>query len=861
MATSLTGRRTAGKASAVVVSGASTPARGVASVLVRSAFLWSDRVVRTAVILAAAQLRNGWRSLIGIVVLVGLAGGLVLAGLAGASRTASAVDRMIEATDAADALINPNDGDASALDFEKVAALPMVADFSRVHGVLVIVNTAGATSLEELLLPGTVFASDGGAPFEFDRPIMIEGRMADPTAVDEVYLDRTFAAAGGLGVGDVVQWRIPRVEEIEKIFTTDFEQGEAAALALFDDPGFGTPVKLKVVGVGNGVEGVVVDRGFEPVAAWITPALYAELGEPSAGYGGAFVRLTSPGELSAFRTAVDALAPDEKIVYQTAGVTRAKAVRGTQPAAVALAIFAGVTALLGLLLVGQTISRRCQLDGRDNLTLAALGATQRDRWLTMMVRLALAAAAGVATAVTLAVALSWFTPVGPARNAEPDPGWSINPPVLLAGAAILFFAVLFVSAIPAWRTARLTKLSSLVHGSSAARWLAACGASPNVTTGVRFGLEPGRGASAVPTRATIIGAATAVAVATATMVFAASLGRVVDDGRFYGSNFDAVLTFEGDETDDGRFDDVLGILGSDPDVERLGELRVSEIVVDGSPVTAITFSDGEDAVRPTIAAGRAPSAAGEIALGSTTMNELNVSIGDEVSVTTSGFEGASEVVGRVVLPGVGLYQGSDRTSIGVGALVAPQSLGPRNGSSKSALVVDFVAGADRQAFEIRTTEALDEYGKVFFQDDPRPSDIESLERLQSLPVVLAAMLVVLVAVTVVHAMAVAVRRRRRDLAILQAMGATSSGVTAVGIWQGVTIGVTGLLIGVPLGIVGGRWLWMLLANGFGTLAEPVLPLVAVILLVVTVVALAAVVGAVPVRRGLRHRPCAVLNSE
>ena len=79
-------------------------------------------------------------------------------------------------------------------------------------------------------------------------------------------------------------------------------------------------------------------------------------------------------------------------------------------------------------------------------------------------------------------------------------------------------------------------------------------------------------------------------------------------------------------------------------------------------------------------------------------------------------------------------------------------------------------------------------------------------------------------VTVANAMVIAVRRRRRDIAILQSLGSTRGNVTAVGVWQGVTIGVTGLLFGVPLGVATGRWFWSRLANGFGTLAEPVVPL-------------------------------------
>ena len=118
----------------------------------------------------------------------------------------------------------------------------------------------------------------------------------------------------------------------------------------------------------DGLEGVVVDEGYEPPALWIGPALYEELGEPSAGFGGATVRLKDPGRLEEFKAAVDAMTPDEKIVYQTLPVMRAKAMRTTEPAAMALLIFAVVTAMLGTVLVGQAISRRFQPDARDNRT-------------------------------------------------------------------------------------------------------------------------------------------------------------------------------------------------------------------------------------------------------------------------------------------------------------------------------------------------------------------------------------------------------------------------------------------------------------------------------------------------------------
>jgi ABC-type lipoprotein release transport system permease subunit len=147
------------------------------------------------------------------------------------------------------------------------------------------------------------------------------------------------------------------------------------------------------------------------------------------------------------------------------------------------------------------------------------------------------------------------------------------------------------------------------------------------------------------------------------------------------------------------------------------------------------------------------------------------------------------------------------------------------------------------------------------QSIARPSDVEGLVRLRSLPVVLASLLVLVVGVTVMNAMVIAVRRRRRDIAILQSLGSTRGNVTAVGVWQGVTIGVVALLLGIPIGVVLGRWLWVRLANGFGTLAEPVVPLPGVAALVVVVLVLAAISGLVPIRAGLRYQPAKVLRDE
>ena len=120
---------------------------------------------------------RGWRSLIGLSLLIALVAALVLAGFAGAQRTRTAVDRMIDATEASDVNVNPEDGDESALNFDDVAALPMVAEFSRVHGVSAS-DPGPYESVEDLFIGPMVVSHDGSLLRDFDRPVLVDGQRS-----------------------------------------------------------------------------------------------------------------------------------------------------------------------------------------------------------------------------------------------------------------------------------------------------------------------------------------------------------------------------------------------------------------------------------------------------------------------------------------------------------------------------------------------------------------------------------------------------------------------------------------------------------------------------------------------------------
>ena len=120
----------------------------------------AGRVMTPAGVIALAQVRHGWRRLAVLAVFVAVASGLAMAGIAGARRTFSVLDRAVETTAAWDVLVNPDAGSESALSLAAIAALPMVADASRLDAVFVVPE-GGVRSQRELENLPNLMISDG----------------------------------------------------------------------------------------------------------------------------------------------------------------------------------------------------------------------------------------------------------------------------------------------------------------------------------------------------------------------------------------------------------------------------------------------------------------------------------------------------------------------------------------------------------------------------------------------------------------------------------------------------------------------------------------------------------------------------
>src|SRR5687767_9681246 len=80
---------------------------------------------------ALHDLRSRWRGAIVLALLLGVAGGVIMTAAAGARRTASAYDRLLERSKAFDVEVQIT-GEAEPQVLDRVAALPQVAEHGRV---------------------------------------------------------------------------------------------------------------------------------------------------------------------------------------------------------------------------------------------------------------------------------------------------------------------------------------------------------------------------------------------------------------------------------------------------------------------------------------------------------------------------------------------------------------------------------------------------------------------------------------------------------------------------------------------------------------------------------------------------------
>jgi hypothetical protein len=483
------------------------------------------------------------------------------------------------------------------------------------------------------------------------------------------------------------------------------------------------------------------------------------------------------------------------------------------------------------------------------------------------------AAAGAVAAIGVAVAASPLMPIGTARLAEPAPGISIDTAVLAVGAIAIPVLLVARAAWPAWRlaSARGTHLGDATAVSRRpllAGWVAGAGAPVTMTTGVRLALEPGRGRTAVPARGALAGTMLSVLAVTAAVTFGANLVHVVDTPRLYGQSWDTAIDLWFRPITPAQTQDQLGRI---PAVSGWTFGNHGIVSIGGVVVPAIGLAAGRGPLlSPTLLEGRPPRTDHEIVLGTSTLRRIGRHVGQAVTVTViEGRRLRDRIVGRAVFPNIG-RGGFTPTDLGQGAQTTAAALQPLAASATPSpgfefVLVRFTPGRPRAAaiagFQRSMAGFCQRIGGPCLATDQRPNGITSYARIDGTPGVLAALLAILGAAVLGQFAVVSGRRRRRDFAILKALGLFRRQVSSITAWQVSTLTGLALLVGLPLGIVAGRWAWALFAHDLGIPAGAITPLPLVLLMVPAVILIANTVAFWPGRTTARLKPAEILRAE
>jgi ABC-type antimicrobial peptide transport system permease subunit len=143
----------------------------------------------------------------------------------------------------------------------------------------------------------------------------------------------------------------------------------------------------------------------------------------------------------------------------------------------------------------------------------------------------------------------------------------------------------------------------------------------------------------------------------------------------------------------------------------------------------------------------------------------------------------------------------------------------------------------------------------------RPAEIVNYQSTGATPGLLAAGLAVGAVVALGLTLGASVRRRRRDLALLKTFGFTQRQLAAAVAWQASVAAFVGIVVGVPVGIALGRWLWDLFARDIYAVPLPTVPVGEVALVVLGTLVLANLVAVIPGQMAARTPTALVLRAE
>jgi ABC-type lipoprotein release transport system permease subunit len=230
-----------------------------------------------------------------------------------------------------------------------------------------------------------------------------------------------------------------------------------------------------------------------------------------------------------------------------------------------------------------------------------------------------------------------------------------------------------------------------------------------------------------------------------------------------------------------------------------------------------------------------PSDTGEILLGARLARDLDRDVGGQVAAATPPGDAIDlDVVG------VGVGPNLTNAQFGGDAVITPTDIDrvARTDPFRG-VEISFAQGVDGEAVANRYATDLE------LSLPTRPPDVDNLAQLGTLPELLTLVLALLVLAVLFHFLVTTVRRRRREFDTLRAIGLRPRQTRGVVVSSGLFVMVFGLVIGVPLGVVVGRFAWRVTAHAVYVADDVLVPAEIIGPLVVGALVAAVLVAAWP----------------
>jgi hypothetical protein len=783
--------------------------------------------------------------------LAGLTAAFATAAFAGARRTDTALTRLDEATNAANAIVFTSQAQDMHPDWDRLAARPEVAQLAVWD--LLFCDVGGQPG-------GVLFASGGnGWLTKIDKPVVVAGRMFNPRADDEAVVNEQVATVEHIGIGDVVP-----------IQTYSPDQPSATGTP------HGPKIALRIVGIVRTAEEFL----FVPNAL-ISPGVVAHYRRQAFFQPDAVVRV-SGGEagMSALRRDVSSLLASGVPVLDLHDASR----RVTTSLAVesfALYMIALALVLAGGLLVSQVLSRSASFIGQDVGALRALGMTRRDISAAALLSATPAICVAVVVGLAVAVALSPLFPVGMGAQIDPDIGVHADWTALGTGTALTATTLAAGTVLFALSASRRETRRSGGPSSAFLSWFGGLAPVP-AAVGVRMALQRSAGARSMPVRPALVAAVAGVLGVVSALTINSGIRHALANPQLAGVTWGASITpTPPDVSGTGVSGRLLAQARRAAPGASLAVVRRDLVDVDGVGVPTFSVAGVPGTGSPitlAVVAGRPPSAQGEAAIGPATAKLLGVRIGQMVTI---GRGERVRLVGEALFPSdvhSEFDEGLWLTAAEFGTVVPP----PNPSLPDEVLAVRFPSTGNQEDEAIADAEADVQGNPVIFGPIGRltmglggpnsglgsnvqpvsvPPELTNLEDLAQLPSILGAFLALLALAALSYILVTSGRVRKVEFAVLKTLGLDEKASRHIIHSQATAISLIGLVAGIPLGVAVARSAWVAVTARVPLVDVPPVSVLVAVLAVPAVLVAANAVAIWPARMAAQRSPAEALRSE